>query len=287
MRWVMLHMVAATVGCGRLDFDALSTIDSGADIDSGTDGRIGEWSVQPMAWNTAEDEDDPTATADLLELYFNRSPGIWRAVRASPSDPWGPPAPVTELNTAPATNPDVSFDGLELTFGRRGVMVNYEIFRTTRANRSDIWGAPVRIDELATNLDEVALVMDASGLHGVHQVYTGTHFELVTTTRAAKGAPWSPAVPIAELNTTSNEESPFLTADGLTLYFESNRPGSMGVDIYYATRPTLLSPFGPAIRDDGLSSAVDDGDPWISVDGRYALIFRTGAGGRDIAEAVR
>ena len=44
-------------------------------------------------------EDDPSFTADLLELVFNtdrdttsyNDDSLWVSTRATPSDPWGPP----------------------------------------------------------------------------------------------------------------------------------------------------------------------------------------------------
>src|SRR5262245_28394490 len=51
-------------------------------------------------------DDDPTLTADLLEIYFNSlragGPGlgdVWKATRASPTFPFGTPVPVTQLNS--------------------------------------------------------------------------------------------------------------------------------------------------------------------------------------------
>src|SRR5215470_307157 len=67
-------------------------------------------------------DDDPSATGDLLELYFNSDrpggPGLqdmYVSRRARTTDPWGPPALVAELSTADdESNPDVSFDGLTM-----------------------------------------------------------------------------------------------------------------------------------------------------------------------------
>lgn len=51
------------------------------------------------------------------------------------------------------------------------------------------------------------------------------------------------AIPLASLNTTSQELDPFVSPDGRTIYFVSDRDGSRG--IYTATRPTPFHDFGP------------------------------------------
>src|SRR5262245_13889450 len=53
------------------------------------------------------------------------------------------------------------------------------------------------------------------------------------------GAP----VPVTELNTDADDEHPRLTADELTVYFSSSRPGGVGgYDIYQATRTSTSAP---------------------------------------------
>jgi hypothetical protein len=48
------------------------------------------------------DEVNPVVTADELTIYFSRAPGlnVHKATRLKVGDPWGPAAPVTELNSA-------------------------------------------------------------------------------------------------------------------------------------------------------------------------------------------
>jgi len=51
------------------------------------------------------------------------------------------------------------------------------------------------------------------------------------------------AIPLASLNTSSKELDPFLSPDGKTIYFASDRDGNRG--IYVATRKTPFHDFGP------------------------------------------
>jgi hypothetical protein len=264
--------ILLSIGCGRIGFSPL-TSDAGPSIRA----------LDEI--NSAADEDDPTVTEDLLEMYLNRSSRIWRTTRLVRSDPWGPLALVAELtDTGNESNPEVALDGLSLSFGSTRVASGHDILGATRGERPGVWTVG-EIVELSTSSIEVALVTDRSMRHGVLERFNGVHFDLLSTTRLDVAAPWTAPVPIAELNTPSNDESPFLSADGLTLYFESDRPGSLGRDIYAAWRPAPTAPFEPPTRFEPLSSDGNDADPWVSPDGSHALLAR-GESDRDIFEAI-
>ena len=78
----------------------------------------------------------------------------------------------------------------------------------------------------------------------------------------------------------ANDDRPSVTHDGLTIFFDSDRYGTLGgPDLYYSTRSNTHEPFGPAIHLESLSSPVFDARPFISWDGTM-LIFssaRTGS----------
>src|SRR5262245_18013847 len=67
--------------------------------------------------------DNPTLTADLLEIYFTseRVSGngdVWYARRSARSQPFISPQPIAEVNTASfETSAAISADGLTLWFG--------------------------------------------------------------------------------------------------------------------------------------------------------------------------
>jgi hypothetical protein len=77
-------------------------------------------------------EDFPVASADDLTLFFASNRGgvdggtkdidIWVTTRATRSDPFGPPHPVTELNTSNDDYPGwISADGCEMYLTTREV----------------------------------------------------------------------------------------------------------------------------------------------------------------------
>ncbi|HEU0030440.1 MAG TPA: hypothetical protein VFQ53_07405 [Kofleriaceae bacterium] len=76
---------------------------------------------------------------------------------------------------------------------------------------------------------------------------------------------------LSELNTLQDEGDPFLTDDGLTLYFV--RGGVSGGDIYVATRPTRASLFGaPVLAADVNDALADDSKLSIGDGGLRAVI---------------
>src|SRR5262249_48519874 len=105
---------------------------------------------------------------------------------------------------------------------------------------------------------------------------------------AAFGAP----VAIAELNgIMTNDASPSLTSDELTLVFESDRAGGLGgSDLWIATRTSRTGFFGPPQALMSVNSSARDANPEISSDGR-TLYFESeragGKGGADIWVTTR
>ena len=73
----------------------------------------------------------------------------------------------------------------------------------------------------------------------------------------------------ATVNSPSDEASSSISADGLSLYFASNRPGGSGqYDLWVSTRPTTSAPWGPAVNlGDQVNSPYSEMDPSISADG--------------------
>ena len=73
------------------------------------------------------------------------------------------------------------------------------------------------------------------------------------------GGTWSMPSPVSELNTSARETGIALVADGLSIWFSSDRDGgSGGLDIYVAERPDRGTPFGAPVLVESLSSAGDD-----------------------------
>jgi len=73
-------------------------------------------------------------------------------------------------------------------------------------------------------------------------------------------------------SSSASDNRPSITRDGLTIFFDSDRYGTLGgSDIFYATRSSTSEDFGPAIHIDAVNSPAFDARPFISFDGQTLL----------------
>jgi len=292
---------AAGIDSGGIDAAGIDAagIDAGG-VDGGRPPTLGPFGTpSPVAaLNTSFPESDPTATGDALEMYFASDRAvanldIYRSTRASRSDPWGTPVRVAELSSLDNdTTPEIAPDGLTIYLAstRSGGRPQYDIYRSTRASRSDPWGAPTLVSELTTDDDELSPTPSADGRRIVMHRFNFSHFDIVEATRGSASGPFGTPTPLSALNTTAHDGAPFLWDGGLTVLFDSARPGEGSWDLYVATRPSLSDPFAGVTGIAELNTAEKESGPWVSPDGSYILFTRgeegVGTNG-DIWEASR
>ena len=93
--------------------------------------------------------------------------------------------------------------------------------------------------------------------------------DLWVTTRKTKADPWGSPVNLGPpVNSPAGDKAPSLSADGLSLYFSSGRPGgSGGQDLWVTTRKTKSGPWGqPVNLGPTVNSAANEHSPCISAD---------------------
>jgi hypothetical protein len=158
-------------------------------------------------------------------------------------------------------SPDISPDGLTLYFdsGRPGGQGDWDIWVTTRTPGGD-WGTPVPLPAPVNGpYADSGPSLSADGL----SLYFGSNrsdgygnYDLWVSTRKSTDAPWEPPVNLgAKVNGPYYDNHPSISADGLSLYFDSMRPGGLGYDIWVTTRATLNSPWGTPVN---LGWAIND-----------------------------
>ena len=285
----------STIGPGAGDDDDDSQADAAAGDPDG-EAPLGPF-AEPRLIEALSDpdanDDDPTVTGDLLQLFFNSNRTgngqLFVSRRDSVDLPWGEPQPIPELNTGDnETAPEVSADGLAIYFSsnRPGGKGGQDIYLARRDDRDAAWDEPELVPELNSSAADYSPVLDGSGL--VVYFYSnrdGGDQDLFVATRLGPDDPWRQPRRIEELTTADQDADPFVTADGLTLYFGRGPPGVL--DIQVARRLDRDAAFDPPEPVGELNSDAHDTDPWLSPEGRYMVLMSERSGEPEIYETER
>jgi Tol biopolymer transport system component len=197
--------------------------------------------------NSPNSEGAPSILADGLELFFDRAPDghIFVSTRASTSVSFRT-AMALSLGNAVCCDgfPAISADGLELYFcsNRVGGSGGDDIWVAVRPTLSQPFGPPRNLGptvnsgagdcEPSISRDglELFFASDRAGGSGSHDIWV--------TTRANRSEAFRKPTNLGpRFNTLFSDERPDISADGMTLYFMSNRPGGSGFfDLWEARR---------------------------------------------------
>jgi Tol biopolymer transport system component len=131
------------------------------------------------------------------------------------------------------------------------------------------------------SLDGLSLFFTSNrpGGRGDHDLYVATR----ATTNDGFGTPVNLG---AGVNSSSGETGPDISADGLTLLFQTYRPGAFGVgqpdNIYMATRANTSLPFGAVVNlGPTINFGGNVGQPGLSADGLSLFFVGDRAGHSD------
>jgi hypothetical protein len=276
------------------------------------DFTFGEPANLGSPFNSPSREVSFALSADGLEMYISseRSGGLgyidmWRSTRENVDTPWGPLVNVQEINSRyNEAFPCTSADGLTLYLSdwydwnaagdRPGGAGGHDLWKCTRNSRNDPWGPHVNMGaiinssnaEVSPNVSHDGLILifasDRSGGLG--------NYDLWMSTRPTAESDWAPPVNIGPpVNSVYYEGEGWLSTDGLTLFFCSDRPGGMGsYDVWVTTRRSQAAAWnspvnlGPVINTSSI-----EGGPSLSPD-QKTLYFGSnkfgGIGGWDAYE---
>lgn len=228
--------------------------------------------------STEGENDNPTLTADLLEIYFTSDrdggPGdtdVWTARRASSEAPFDPPVLVEPVSTSEyETSAAVSADGRFLWVGseRDGGFGELDVWLSQRADRAADWSGAVHVPELSSEAKDIPR---PPGLRGTIMPLASQR-ESVGTYRTyfAEGGAGRFAAParveelwVEERGTVDG----FLSEDGRLFLFTLS-VGQDDGDLYVARRESADAPFREPEALAGLNSDADERDPWLSADGK-------------------
>ena len=202
----------------------------------------------------------------------------------------------TPTNLGPPLNTEVldgtsciSADGLEVIFEsqRPGGSGGSDLWVARRKGTEDKWGPAVNLGPVVNSSgNDWGPSISADGLelyfHSRREGgLVGSNpypYDIWMTRRPARDGEWREPVNLGPpVNTPDADAFPCISADGLSLYFISDRPGSLGEnDIWVSTRATKDDNWGePVNLGPVVNSTRDEIGPAISADG-LTLFFSSG-----------
>jgi hypothetical protein len=261
---------------------------------------LGFTNVELVAELSSEEKNDnPTLTGDQLLICFtsNRPGGpgdvdIFCAERTNIGDDFSEPVAVPEINSSFfETSSALSLDGLTLWFGsaREGGVGGTDIYRARRNSRNSAWSAPELVAELNSEADDIprppamgdrVMPMSSRRTDDIYRTYWAE--------RADSAGTFSDPELVKELS--FEEKSTVdaqLSEDGLLILFSSTGDDSDPGDLFAARRGSLGEPFGEPTPLQGVNSAADDRDPWLSPDGDTLYFSSNRDGHFEIYRATR
>ena len=245
--------------------------------------------------NTPYRDAAPSFSVDGLEMYFcstrdggfgdKKTEDIWVARRATKQDPWESPVNLgATVNTfSKEFMSFLSADGLILLFAsdRDGGYGRCDLYMIERATIDGPWSEPENLGPVINSeTEDVDPTISSDGLVLYFSSNRDSGYgrgDIWITTRETRQNPWGPPVNLGStINSTSQENMPFISTDGLKLLFVSDRPGGYGNrDIYISRRATIDQPWSePVNLGPIVNRSAHDDLPFLSPDGS-ALYFNS------------
>jgi hypothetical protein len=225
-------------------------------------------------------------TADELSMYFTSDGDVYFASRARRDGEFGAPAPVGSVNTKEGVEmaPSVTGDGLQIFIEVAPLFfedpsVRVSIVSASRIGPGDAFApsAPVaNVNSADPDAFDVQpyVTPDGGAVYFASTRNKSMGAELFRSPRLADG--YGPPEPLTSINSATDDNSPVVTADELTIYFASFRSaGSQGEwDVFVAHRDRREEPFRAAAPLAGVNTAGSEFPTWISPDGCELYLTR-------------
>jgi hypothetical protein len=298
-------LVPLLAGCFKPDRLLAVLGDAGLAADDGATASTSPWVPfgQPQLLagmrSDIDDVQDPSLTADELEIFFTSPTGgvndIWTNRRASSDAAWGTSSLVAELSSGGVDeDPTVSPDGLTIYLSSDRDGGGMRLYVAHRLARDQSWATPLRLSDLGPSNADVAPAADRAGVHLVFaSLRDGTaELHLYATSRAGTNDTidlWEVPVALVAVNSAWQDRDPTLFDLTRGLVFASRRTGQGRTsDLFRTSRAGVDSDFvSVPVRIDELSTDAWEGDPWVSEDGHHIYFMSDRNGHSRIYEARR
>lgn len=231
--------------------------------------------------NTPAIDGCASISPDGLTLAFNSfrslNQEIWVATRTNTSEGFGDPVLLpAPINTAEQEFCPTIARGNRLYFSRsQGAPGTGDIFVSRLGPKG--WSEPEKLGPAINTPDSVeespTFYEDDQGR------------EVMVFSRRPNGAFVEPGGLIYESvdgapatlvaggpHSSGSDNRPSVTHDGKTIFWDSLRTGSLGPDVWYATRSSTSEPFGSAIQLNQVNSAGSETRPFVSWDGGTLIV---------------
>jgi Tol biopolymer transport system component len=229
-------------------------------------------------------------SADGLTLVFNSNRAgnqdLYIATRASTTEGFGTPVLLPAPINGPSNDACPTFGpGNRLYFNSDREDPAYDMYVSKRGPNG--WSQP---ENLGPNINTTGALDESAAFYEDEDGNSVMLFSSRANGGAGDGNIYQSvngglkSLVAGGANSSASDNRPSVTRDGLTIYFDSNRTGTLGnSDIYYATRSSTSEPFGPAIHLTELSSSVFDARASISKDGSFITFSSQRPGGESPA----
>ncbi len=259
------------------------------------------------ALNSPANEGCPAISRDGLSMFFasNRDGtlDVWRTRRDSSAQAWGAPEKLPVAINKPDSNefcPTPLSDGQSLLFvsnkaggcGAGDIYIASEYFGLG-------WTEPVHLpcsvnsagDEASPFLVDyddgtVELYFSSTRAGGFSTAAPDTDADIYYTT-LRRDRSFGAVLLVPNVNTASNDVRPNVRRDGLEIFFDSDRPGSRGLDIWSATRNTPAQEWRQPVPVEAVNSDGAETRPFLSADGTQLYFGTTREGQQDLWVATR
>jgi OOP family OmpA-OmpF porin len=237
--------------------------------------------------NTLFSQSHPVLTADRKTMYFTTLTGLSRqdnediVMTTNVNGVWTEPKSISSNINTPANEGtcSISMDGNSLVFvgcGKPDGLGSCDIYISKKVN--GVWSTPVNLGPAinsATWDSHPSLSADGRTLYFVSARKGGYGKEDIYISHLNDRDEWMPAFNAGpSINTAGTEFSPFIHADGTTLYFSSNGwMGLGGLDIFY-TIGADTSWSKPKNLGYPLNTNLNDETLFITVDGKKGYYSR-------------
>jgi hypothetical protein len=161
------------------------------------------------------------------------------------------------------------------------------VCRARSCNLSDPFGSMVPVLPADVTADGIALA--PNGLSAIVSSRSGASYDLYSTTRASASDAFGPLTAIVNtnnVNTALDERAPWLSVDGLRLYFYRRSTGDESSELFRAVRSSLAGAFDTPVALASLNTGGSEEDPFLLPDEQTLLFASERATSTDIYKAT-